>query len=45
MRLTSEIQISETPVKDLVNKIENFVQSYNATLKPFSWTATADSIL
>jgi len=45
MRLTSEIQIFETPVKDFVNKIENFVQSYNATLKPFSWTATADSIL
>ncbi len=45
MRLTSEIQIFETPVKDLVNKIENFVQSYNATSKPFSWTATADSIL
>jgi putative transposase len=32
-------------VKDLVHKIENFVQSYNATSKPFSWTATADSIM
>ena len=45
MRLTPEIQVFETPVKDLVNKIESFVQSYNATLKPFSRTATADSIL
>jgi putative transposase len=32
-------------VKDLVDKIEIFIQSYNAKSKPFSWTATADSIL
>jgi putative transposase len=32
-------------VKDLVTKIEQFVAHYNRTTKPFSWTATADSIL
>lgn len=32
-------------VKDLVMKIDTFVQSYNATSKPFCWTATSDSIL
>jgi putative transposase len=31
--------------KALVEKIEQFVQSYNATSAPFVWTATADSIL
>ena len=32
-------------VKDLVAKIEGFVQHYNAQARPFSWVATADSIL
>ncbi|MCX6027140.1 MAG: IS630 family transposase, partial [Chloroflexi bacterium] len=32
-------------VKDLVAKIELFVQRYNPTARPFTWTATADSIL
>jgi putative transposase len=32
-------------VKDLVAKIDHFVQHYNPTAKPFVWTATADSIL
>lgn len=32
-------------VKDLVRKIEAFVQNYNKMRKPFVWTATADSIL
>lgn len=32
-------------VKDLVEKIDLFVQKYNATARPFMWTATADSIL
>jgi putative transposase len=32
-------------VRDLVKKIERFVSNYNASAKPFSWTATADSIL
>lgn len=32
-------------VKDLVAKIERFVQHYNAQARPFSWVATADSIL
>lgn len=32
-------------VKELVSKIEQFVQRYNATTRPFVWTATADSIL
>jgi putative transposase len=32
-------------VKDLVNKIKNFVDQYNRNSKPFMWTATADSIL
>jgi putative transposase len=32
-------------VKELVNKIENFVRHYNAQARPFSWVATADSIL
>lgn len=31
-------------VKDLVKKIEVFVNNYNRESKPFSWTATADSI-
>jgi putative transposase len=32
-------------VKDLITKIDLFVQRYNPTAKPFVWTATADSIL
>jgi putative transposase len=32
-------------VKELVRKIEIFVEHYNTTSKPFVWTATADSIL
>src|SRR5712672_2847810 len=32
-------------VKDLITKIDNYVQQYNPKAKPFVWTATADSIL
>lgn len=32
-------------VKDLVLKIDDFVERYNRTSRPFVWTATADSIL
>lgn len=32
-------------VKDLVEKIDSFVQHYNHSHRPFVWTATADSIL
>jgi len=32
-------------VKDLIKKIELFVQNYNKDTRPFRWTATADSIL
>ena len=32
-------------VKELVAKIDQFVQHYNANTRPFVWTATADSIL
>ena len=32
-------------VKELVAKIEYFVHRYNAEARPFSWTATPDSIL
>jgi putative transposase len=32
-------------VADLVRKIDRFVQSYNATARPFVWTATPESIL
>jgi putative transposase len=28
----------------LVDRIDRFVKSYNATARPFRWTATADSI-
>jgi len=31
-------------VKELVEKIDIFVQSYKASARPFVWTATADSI-
>jgi putative transposase len=30
---------------DLVAKIENFVDAYNARSAPFVWTATSDAIL
>jgi putative transposase len=36
---------SFSSVKDLVDKIDRFVSQYNKTCSPFSWTATADSIL
>jgi putative transposase len=32
-------------VRELIAKIEDFVQRYNRRCQPFSWTATADSIL
>ena len=32
-------------VKDFVNNINQFVAQYNKNSRPFSWTATADSIL
>lgn len=36
---------SFSSVKDLVQKIDQFVQNYNRTHRPFIWTATPDSIL
>jgi len=36
---------SFSTVKDLVQKIDDFVQNYNRQHRPFIWTATADSIL
>lgn len=36
---------SFTSVKQLVAKIDQFVEHYNQNCKPFTWTATADSIL
>ena len=36
---------SFSSVKDLTNKITKFVDNYNETCQPFTWTATADSIL
>jgi putative transposase len=32
-------------VKDLIEKIDHFVTHYNTRRQPFTWTATADSIL
>ena len=32
-------------VKELVSRIEQFVQQYNSHCRPFAWTATAESIL
>ena len=32
-------------VKELVQKIDNYVAHYNLHHRPFAWTATADSIL
>jgi putative transposase len=36
---------SFTSVKQLIQRIDHFVASYNANCKPLQWTATADSIL
>ncbi|GKT20142.1 IS630 family transposase [Acidovorax sp. SUPP2522] len=36
---------SFTSVKDLINKIDTFIANYNQSCQPFTWTATADSIL
>jgi putative transposase len=36
---------SFSSVKDLVTKVDHFVTQYNSTCQPFTWTATADSIL
>lgn len=36
---------SFSSVKELVKKIDTFVDHYNTQSKPFVWTATADSIL
>lgn len=36
---------SFTSVKELSKKIDKFVKDYNANCKPFTWHATADSIL
>ena len=36
---------SFSSVKELVQKIDNFVQHYNRKHRPFIWTATTDSIL
>jgi putative transposase len=36
---------SFTSVKELTKKIDSFVSQYNEGCKPFTWTATADSIL
>jgi putative transposase len=32
-------------VKELIAKINSFVQHYNRSSRPFVWTATADSII
>lgn len=36
---------SFSSVKQLIEKINDFVSRYNENCKPFTWTATADSIL
>jgi putative transposase len=36
---------SFTKVKTLIQRIEQFVEHYNKSSRPFVWTATADSIL
>ena len=36
---------SFTSVKEMVQKIDAFVQRYNRSSRPFVWTATADTIL
>jgi putative transposase len=32
-------------VRDLITRIQQFVEQYNRSCRPFAWTATADSIL
>lgn len=32
-------------VRELIQRITTFVERYNATSRPFTWTATAESIL
>jgi transposase len=32
-------------VRELIDRIERFVKTYNETARPFRWTATADSLL
>ena len=32
-------------VRELIERIEHFITSYNTSARPFRWTATADSIL
>ncbi len=36
---------SFSSVKDLIQKIDQFVSQYNKNCSPFTWSATADSIL
>jgi putative transposase len=36
---------SFSSVKELVHKIDHFVSQYDKNCSPFTWTATADSIL
>lgn len=36
---------SFSSVKELIRKIQHFVDHYNANASPFAWTATAESIL
>ena len=36
---------SFSSVRELIRMINQFVQNYNRTQRPFAWTATADSIL
>jgi putative transposase len=36
---------SFSSVKELIEKIRQFVEAYDKTKVPFQWTATADSIL
>jgi putative transposase len=40
-----ELHGSFSSVKELIAKIEHFIVNYNKGSAPFSWTATADSIL
>ncbi|MDB0528268.1 helix-turn-helix domain-containing protein [Ralstonia solanacearum] len=37
--------VDDERVAELINKITKFVDNYNETCQPFTWTATADSIL
>ena len=45
MHVSLNVAVLFRSVKDLINKIDEFVTSYNESCQPFSWTATADSIL